>query len=201
MTRRPPRTTKTHRRRRLSLRCPPGPSRRTAPQRCEQGPTLGESVATCGYMAGLSPVHGRHIDRLCRIQSVTGTLGTPVARHRRSRSAAMSVFYCPSGSDRYSANASTAASMRWGWYRYRSGSPPRPQVRTRLARRPARAGRRRTRPAGRDVRHISQTSSPGARIVGQNGRRSAKRAVIRTARSARTLSAICPQPLLCIDPR
>jgi uncharacterized membrane protein len=31
--------------------------------------------------------------------------------------------------------------------------------------------------------------------------RSAKRAVIRTARSARTLSAICPQPLLRIDPQ
>jgi hypothetical protein len=49
--------------------------------------------------------------------------------------------------------------------------------------------------------HISQTSSPGARIMGRNGRRSAKRAVIRTARSARTLSAICPLPLLRIDPQ
>ena len=37
-----------------------------------------------------------------------------------------------------------------------------------------------------------QTSSPGVPIMGQNGRRSAKRAVIRTARSARTLSVICP---------
>ncbi len=46
-----------------------------------------------------------------------------------------------------------------------------------------------------------QTSSFGARIMGQNGRRSAKRAVIRTARSARTLYTICTQPLLRIDPQ
>jgi hypothetical protein len=31
-----------------------------------------------------------------------------------------------------------------------------------------------------------------AKIMGQNGRRLAKQAAIRTARSARTLSAICP---------
>ena len=41
----------------------------------------------------------------------------------------------------------------------------------------------------------------GARETGQNGRGSAKRAVIRTARSARTLYTICTQPLLRIDPR
>jgi hypothetical protein len=40
-----------------------------------------------------------------------------------------------------------------------------------------------------------------ARVTGQNGRGSAKRAVLRTARSARTLSAICPWTLLRIDPR
>ncbi len=28
-----------------------------------------------GYMTGPSPVHGRHIDRLCRIQSLTGDIG------------------------------------------------------------------------------------------------------------------------------
>ena len=39
--------------------------------------------------------------------------------------------------------------------------------------------------------HQSDEQS-GARITGQNGRRSAKRAVIRTARSARTLSSIRP---------
>ena len=37
--------------------------------------------------------------------------------------------------------------------------------------------------------YTSQTSSPGARITGQNGRGSAKQAVPRTAPSARTLSA------------
>ncbi len=109
------------------------------------------------------------------------------ARRRRSHSAAVSVFH-PSGSDGHSANASIAASM--GWCRPIQ-QPARPQARTRPARRAARAGRRRTEPAGRDVRHISQTSSPGARIMGQNWRRSAKRAVARTARSGRTLSAIC----------
>jgi len=41
-------------------------------------------------------------------------------------------------------------------------------------------------PAGQDTRKA------GTRVTGQNGRGSAKRAVIRTARFARTLSAICP---------
>jgi hypothetical protein len=47
----------------------------------------------------------------------------------------------------------------------------------------------------------SQTSGPDARTTGQNGHGSAKRAVIRTAPSARTLYTICTQPLLCIDPQ
>ena len=74
-----------------------------------------------------------------------------------------------------------------GW-RGRSGSLPRPRVRTRPARRPGRAGRRRTsRP---DARHIPVRRAARAPVItGQNGRRSAKRAVTRTARSARTLSA------------
>ena len=38
-----------------------------------------------GYMTGLSPVHGRYIDRLCRIQSLTGDIGKPAVRRRRSR--------------------------------------------------------------------------------------------------------------------
>jgi len=47
------------------------------------------------------------------------------------------------------------------------------------------------RPTG--MRGIRQSGEqPCAPVTGQNGRRSAKRAVIRTARSARTLSAICP---------
>jgi hypothetical protein len=33
-----------------------------------------------GYMTGLSPVHGVHIDRLCRIQSRTGDIGNPLRR-------------------------------------------------------------------------------------------------------------------------
>ena len=47
-------------------------------------------------------------------------------------------------------------------------------------------------PAGWECPAHRQTSSPGGRTMGQNGRGSAKRAVICTARSARTLSAICP---------
>jgi len=73
----------------------------------------------------------------------------------------------------------------------RSGSLPRPQVRTRPARRPAGAARRRNRRPGCTA-YTSQASSPGARVTGQNGRGSAKQAVPRTACFARTLSAICP---------
>ena len=73
----------------------------------------------------------------------------------------------------------------------RSGSLPRPQVRTRPARRPARAVRRRNRRPG-CAACTSQASSPGTRVTGQNGRGSANQAVPRTAPSARTLSAICP---------
>ena len=50
-------------------------------------------------------------------------------------------------------------------------------------------------PADRDKRQS------GARIIGQNGRRSAKRAVMRTARSTWTLSAICTWTLPRIDPQ
>jgi hypothetical protein len=55
-----------------------------------------------------------------------------------------------------------------------------------------------TEPAGRDVGHISQSRRPEN---GQNGRRSAKRAVIRTASFARTLYTICTCTLPCIDPQ
>jgi hypothetical protein len=141
-----------------------------------------------GYMTGLSPVHGGHIDRLCRIQSLTGGIGNPL----RHDAAAPAARLCRSSIPAAATGTRPTPQQQPGWGWYRSGSPPRPQARIRPARRPARAGRRRTEPAGRDVRHIGQTSSPGARIMGQNGRGSAKRAVIRTARSARTLSAICP---------
>jgi len=77
--------------------------------------------------------------------------------------------------------------------------PAPPQVRTRPARRPARAERWRTGPHG-CAECTSQASSPGARIKGQNGRGSAKRAVIRTASFARTLYTICTCTLPCIDP-
>src|SRR5271165_5696527 len=49
-------------------------------------------------------------------------------------------------------------------------------------------------PANRDARQS------GTRVTGQNGRGSAKRAVLRTARSAPTLYTICTHPLLRIDP-
>ncbi len=111
-----------------------------------------------GYMTGLSPVHGRHSDRLCRIQSLTADIGNPLRHDTAAPAARLCRLFHPSGSDGHSANASTAASMRWGWYR--SGSLPRPQARTRPARRPARAGRRRTEPAGRDVRHIVRRAVP-----------------------------------------
>ena len=70
----------------------------------------------------------------------------------------------------------------------RSGSLPRPQVRTRPSRRPAGAARRRNR-RPECTACTSQASSPDARVTGQNGRGSAKQAVPRTAPSARTLSA------------
>jgi hypothetical protein len=50
-------------------------------------------------------------------------------------------------------------------------------------------------PADRDA------GQSGARITRQNGRGSAKVAVMRTAPSARTLYTLCTQPLLCIDPQ
>ena len=70
----------------------------------------------------------------------------------------------------------------------RSGSLPRPKIQTRPARRTSRAERRRTGRPG-CVAYTSQTSSPGARVTGQNGHGSAKQAVPRTACFARTLSA------------
>jgi hypothetical protein len=63
-------------------------------------------------MTGLLAVHGWYIDRLRRIQFLTGDIGTLAARCRRFRSAAVSVFHS-SGSDGRSANASIAASMGW----------------------------------------------------------------------------------------
>jgi hypothetical protein len=73
----------------------------------------------------------------------------------------------------------------------RSGSPPTPAAGTNKASPPPGASRTaKNGPTG--MRGIpSQASSP-APDNGQSGRGSAKRAVIRTARSARTLSAICP---------
>jgi len=138
-----------------------------------------------GYKTGLSPVHGRHIDRLCRIQSLTGDMGNPCGTTRplpqRGR------VCLPSQRQRGALGQRLNRSLD-GMERAdpaaRPGAGP--------ARRPARAPRRRTEPADRDVRPIRQTSSLGARVMGQNGRGSAKPAVIRTARSARTLSAICP---------
>jgi hypothetical protein len=90
----------------------------------------------------------------------------------------------PSGSDGHSADVPIAASLGDG--AGRSGSRPA------AGKQPSAAGRRRTEPADRYVRNISQTSSPSVRITGHNGRGSAKGAVIRTASFARTLSAICP---------
>ena len=56
------------------------------------------------------------------------------------------------------------------------------------------------RPTG--MRGKSQSGEqPGARVTEQNGRGSAKRAVIRTASFARTLYTICTCTLLCIDPQ
>jgi hypothetical protein len=135
-------------------------------------------------MTGLSPVHGRHIDRLCRIQSLTGGHWEPAAPRRRFRTAAVPVFH-PSGSDRHSANASIAAWMGW----CEPIRQPAPAAGANKASPPPSASRTAKNGTGRDVRRISQTSSPGARIMGQNGRRSTERAVIRTARSARALSA------------
>ncbi len=82
----------------------------------------------------------------------------------------------------------------------RSGSLPRPQVRTRPARRPSWSRTAEKLPAGMHGMHQSGEQSGGpcngtkrARIGrAKNGRGSAEQAVPRTACSARTLSAICP---------
>jgi hypothetical protein len=56
------------------------------------------------------------------------------------------------------------------------------------------------RPTGmRGIRQSGEQSC--APVTGQNGHRSAKRAVLRTASFAPTLSAICTWTLLRIDPR
>ena len=151
-----------------------------------------------GYMTGLSPVHSRYIDRLCRIQSVTGDIGNRCgATPPLPRSAAVPVFH-PSGSDGDSAGASIAASMGWWCGPIRQ---PAPAAGTNKASPPPGTSRTAKNGTGRPgcLAHQSDEQS-GVRIIGQNGRRSAKRAVIRTAPSGRSLYTISTQPLRHIDP-
>jgi len=135
------------------------------------------TAATNGHLSlVIQPVTGTAIRRV-RDRCITG----PRQVHDRLR-------WIQSQRGGHSAAASLAASTG---RRGRSGGLPRPQVRTRPARRPAGAARRRNRRPGCTA-CTSQASSSGARVTGQNGHGSAKQAVPRTAPSARTLSAICP---------
>jgi hypothetical protein len=162
--------------------------------------------------AGLRQVHDGSIasprlvhDRLCRIQSLTGTPGTLLhdaaarrgvqIRHSAARHGVVMVFP-PGGGDAHPGHPLCGALMRWrGLIRQ-----PAPAAGTNRASPPRGASRaRKNRTAG--MRGISQSGErPGARVTGQNGRGSAKRAVIRTASFARTLYTICTRTLPCIDP-
>ena len=97
--------------------------------------------------------------------------------HSAARHGAVLVFH-PSGGDAHPVPPWSLDEMARA---DPAARPPRPRVRTRPARRLARAVRRRTGQPG--------CAAAGAQVTGQNGRGSAKQAVPRTAPSARTLSA------------
>ncbi len=152
--------------------------------------------------AGIGRVHDRYIisprqvhDRLNQIQSRRGDTGNPcgmtppLVQRPDPRAASLTTAPCQSSVRQWATRTRSPPPWqpRWGGAG-RCGSLPRPRVRTRPARRPARAERRRTgRPGCSEC--TSQASSPGGRVTGHNGHGSAKQAVPRTAPSARTLSA------------
>ena len=152
--------------------------------------------------AGIRRVHDRYItsprqvhDRLNQIQSLRGDTGNPcgmtppLAQRPDPRAVSLATAPCQSSTRRRAARTRSPPPWQPRWDGAgRSGSLPRPRVRTRPARRPSRAERRRTGRPGCTA-CTSQASSPGARVTGQNGHGSAKQAVPRTAPSARTLSA------------
>ena len=135
-------------------------------------------------MTGPSPVHDRYIDRVCRIQSLTWDTGNSCCTPPPLPAARLCWSFIPVAVT-HTRSTLRGASIRWrGPIRQ-----PAPAAGTNKASPPPSASRTAKEPAGRDARHTCQASSPGARVTGQNGRGSAKRAVTRTARSARTLSA------------
>ena len=142
-----------------------------------------------GYMTGRSAVHGRHIDRLCRIQSLTGDIGTPCGTTPPLPQRGCARL--PSQRQRWTLGQRLNSSLdAMGMVPIRQ---PAPAAGTNKASPPPSASRTAKNGTGRPgcPAHQSDEQS-GARITGQNGRRSAKRAIIRTARSARTLSSIRP---------
>ncbi len=114
---------------------------------------------------------------------------TPLVQGPDPRAVSLATAPCQSSTRRRATHPVTASVAALdGMARADAEACPGPRVRTRPARRPSRAERRRTgRPGCAEC--TSQASSPGARVTGQNGHGSAKQAVQRTAPSARTLSA------------
>ena len=148
------------------------------------------------YTAGPRQVH----DRLSLIQSLReGTPRTPLRHDAAARAASQT--RAPRGSPRHRTGRPPGGGRRAPGHRLRgsldgtaradpAACPGRRYEQDQPAAHHEQNGGE---PAPRDGKAFpSQTSSPGARIMGQNGRGSAEQAVPRTAPSARTLSAICP---------
>jgi len=151
------------------------------------------------YMAGPREVHD-HLHP--QIQPLTGDTGKTFLHDAATRGGAQirhsitATAPCRSSIQRRRGQSPPPPQPRWD-SAGRFGSRPRPQARTRPA---AQCQQNGEEPAGMHGLHQPDEQS-GARVTGQNGRGSAKRAVIRTASLARTLSAICTWTLPCIDPQ
>ena len=90
-------------------------------------PGMSPAQVCGGYTTGLSPVHGRHIDRLCRIQSLTGDIGNPCGTTPPLPQRGCAGL--PSQRQRRVLGQRLNSSLdRWDGAG-RSGSPPRPQAR------------------------------------------------------------------------
>ncbi len=146
--------------------------------------------------AGIRRVHARSItsprqvhDRLCRIQALTGDLGSPCGTTPPLPAGQLYRSSIPAAATGHSANASVGASKGWrGLIRQ-----PAPAAGTNKTSLPPSASRTAKKPAARDAWHTPVRRAGWApRVTGQTGHGSPKQAVPRTAPSARTLSAICP---------
>jgi hypothetical protein len=160
-----------------------------------------------GYTKGTSPVHGRYM---------TGSGGSgpdirwhrePLRRYSAARSYGALIQAQPAGHGRAGLPPRQRRHAPSQYLRHSlngmAGADPAacPAAGTDETRPPPGAGRTaKNQSAGRTA-STSQTSSPGARATGQNGRESAKRAVICTASFTRTLYTICTRTLPRIDPQ